>query len=299
MLGITRASVSNALADVEALGLSVSRVHGRGYRLDTPVQWLSRDRILCHLGKLAACFDLEILGQTGSTNTELFGRALRGATSGSVIAAEMQTQGRGRRGREWHSSPGGALTFSLLWRFDQGAGFLSGLSLAVGIALARTLRRHGAADVMLKWPNDVLWRHLKLAGILIELAGDVMGPTIAVIGIGLNLRLPDSVKSRIDQPVVDLVKVGIDADRNALFADLLVELDSVLRTFSAHGFAPLCEEWDHLHAYRDKMVRVRMPDQTEIEGRVENVSEDGALLLKTRSGSRKFYGGELSLRGLR
>ena len=298
VLGITRASVSNALADVEALGLSVSRAHGRGYRLDTPVQWLSRDRILGHLGKLATRFDLEILGQTGSTNTELFERALRGTTSGSVIAAEMQTQGRGRRGREWHSSPGGALTFSLLWRFDQGAGFLSGLSLATGIALARVLRRHGAAQVMLKWPNDLLWRHLKLAGILIELAGDVMGPTVAVIGIGLNLRLPDAVKSRIDQPVVDLISMGIHADRNELFADILAELDLVLRNFSAQGFAPLREEWDQMHAYRDKMVRVRMPDQSELEGRVEKIGEDGALQLKMRSGSRKFYGGEISLRGV-
>ncbi len=298
VLGITRASVSNALADVETLGLSVSRAHGRGYRLDTPVQWLSRDRILDHLGNLATRFDLEILGQTGSTNTDLFERALRGATSGSVIAAEMQTQGRGRRGREWHSSPGGALTFSLLWRFDQGAGFLNGLSLATGIALARVLRRHGAAQVMLKWPNDLLWRHLKLAGILIELAGDVMGPTVAVIGIGLNLRLPDAVKSRIDQPVVDLTSMGVHADRNELFADILAELDLVLRNFSAQGFAPLREEWDQMHAYRDKMVRVRMPDHTELEGRVEKIGEDGALLLKMRSGSRKFYGGEISLRGV-
>jgi BirA family biotin operon repressor/biotin-[acetyl-CoA-carboxylase] ligase len=213
-----------------------------------------------------------------------------------VLVAELQTRGRGRRGRNWHSGLGGALTFSVLWRFEQGAGFLSGLSLAVGIALARVMRRHGAEEVMLKWPNDVLWRHLKLAGILIELAGDVMGPTVAVIGVGINLRLPEAVKARIDQPVVDLAKIGIDMDRNRLFAAILAELDMVLRKFSGKGFAPFRHEWDRMHAYQDRMVRLRMPDKTELEGKVEAVAEDGALMIKTRSGTRKFYGGELSLR---
>ena len=297
ILGITRGSVSNALAGVDTLGLTVHKVHGRGYRLMTPVHWLARERIIEHLGKQAVRFDIDVLDQTGSTNTDLLERATRGARSGSVLAAESQTHGRGRRGRDWHSSPGGALTFSMLWRFEQGAGFLSGLSLVVGIALARVLRKHGAAQVMLKWPNDLLWRHLKLAGILIELAGDVMGPTVAVIGIGINLRLPETVKARIDQPVVDLAKIGVVEDRNVLFAAILSGLDSVLAQFSAEGFAPFREEWDRLHAYQDKMVRVRMPDKSEIEGRVSSVGEDGALLLQTRSGLRKFYGGELSLRG--
>jgi BirA family biotin operon repressor/biotin-[acetyl-CoA-carboxylase] ligase len=143
----------------------------------------------------------------------------------------------------------------------------------------------------------LLWRHLKLAGILIELAGEVMGPTAAVIGVGINLRLPDSVKERIDQPVVDLARLGVQENRNLLFAEILCELDIVLRQFSAQGFAPFREEWDRLHAYRDKMVRLRMPDKSEMEGRVQSIGEDGALLLQTRSGLRKFYGGEVSLRG--
>lgn len=297
-IGVTRGTISNALADVEALGLAVHKVHGRGYRLATPVQWLNRERILAGLGRLSQSFAVDIVDCTGSTNTDMLARAMGGAPSGSVLVAEMQTQGRGRRGRGWHSSPGGSLTFSLLWRFEQGAGFLSGLSLVVGIALARVLRKHGADGVMLKWPNDLLWRHLKLAGILIELAGDVMGPTAAVIGIGINLRLPESVKSRIDQPAADLVKAGVDIDRNALFAELLGSLHGVLGVFSRQGFAPLREEWDRMHAYQDRMVRMRMPDKSEIEGRVQGVDADGALLIRTRSGLRKFYGGEMSLRGV-
>jgi len=295
-LDITRGSVSNALAHVEEMGLSILKVHGKGYRLLTPVQWLSREAILGHLSGGARRFSLDIVDQTGSTNTDLMQAANEGAPSASVRVAEFQTRGRGRRGRDWHTGLGGALTFSVLWRFDQGAGFLSGLSLAVGVALLRVLRRRGAGDVMLKWPNDLLWRHLKLAGILIELSGDVMGPTVAVIGIGLNLRLPDAIKARIDQPVVDLVRIGIEADRNELFAAILVELDNVLGVFSSEGFAPFRGEWNDAHAYQDKMVRLRMPDKAEFEGKVEGVADDGALSIVTRTGLRKFYGGELSLR---
>jgi len=295
-LGITRGSVSNALANVDEFGLTVHKVHGRGYRLVTPVQWLSRAEILEQLGRQAARFDIEVVDETGSTNTDLLERAAQGAPSGTVLVAELQTHGRGRRGRGWHSGLGGALTFSVLWRFEQGAGFLSGLSLVVGVALARVLRKRGAEEVMLKWPNDVLWRHLKLAGILIELAGDVMGPTVAVIGVGINLRLPELVKERIDQPVVDLARIGIEVGRNRLFAEILAELDVVLGKFSVEGFAPFRREWDRMHAYQDRMVRLRMPDKSELEGEVEGIAEDGALMIKTRSGMRKFYGGELSLR---
>ncbi len=295
-LGITRGSVSNALANIDEYGLTVHKVHGRGYRLVTPVQWLSRDVIVQQLGRQAARFEIEVVDETGSTNSDLLERAAQGAPTGSVLVAELQTRGRGRRGRDWHSGLGGALTFSALWRFEQGAGFLSGLSLAVGIAIARVLRKHGTQDAMLKWPNDVLWRHLKLAGILIELAGDVMGPTVAVIGVGINVRLPEPVKARIDQPVVDLAKIGIEVDRNRLFAEILAEIDVVLNKFSSEGFAPFRQEWDRMHAYQDRMVRLRMPDKTELEGKVEGVAEDGALMIKTRSGMRKFYGGELSLR---
>lgn len=295
-LDITRGSVSNALADVGDLGLAVLKVHGKGYRLVTPVQWLSRDAILGHLKAKARRFSLEVVDETGSTNSDLMESAIAGAPSASVRVAEFQARGRGRRGRDWHSGLGGALTFSVLWRFDQGAGFLSGLSLAVGVVLLRVLRRRGATDIMLKWPNDLLWRHLKLAGILIELSGDALGPTVAVIGVGLNLRLPDAIKTRIDQPVVDLARIGIETDRNELFAAILAELDDVLRVFSSEGFAPFRDEWNGAHAYQDKMVRLRMPDKVEFEGRVEGVADDGALTISTRTGPRKFYGGELSLR---
>jgi BirA family biotin operon repressor/biotin-[acetyl-CoA-carboxylase] ligase len=248
------------------------------------------------MGASATRYALELVDRTASTNDDVLAQVAQGAPSGLVRAAELQTRGRGRRGRPWHTGLGGALTFSILWRFAQGAGFLSGLSLAVGVALLRVARRHGAGEAMLKWPNDLLWHQRKLAGILIELAGDVMGPTAAVIGIGFNVRLPQCVIDEIDQPVVDLARIGIAVDRNALLGELLAELDSVLSRFSDRGFPPFAPEWNRAHAYHDRMVRLRLPDNSSQEGRVAGVAEDGALVLAVRSGTRKFYGGELTLR---
>lgn len=298
-IGITRETVSNALDNIERFGLEVERVRGRGYRLVTPVQWLKRDLITRHLGRHAGVYAIEVVDETESTNDDLIARAAQGAPSGTVRVAELQTAGRGRHGRSWHSGLGGALTFSLLWRFEQGPGFLSGLSLAVGVALMRTLRREGLAEAKLKWPNDVLWRHLKIAGILIELVGEVMGPTCAVIGAGINVRLHESVIANIDQPVTDCTRAGLTVERNQLLGGVLAELANVLDQFSLEGFAPFKAEWERAHAYHDKMVRLRMPDGTEQEGQVAGIADDGALMVAVRAGVRKFYVGEMTLRPAR
>ena len=196
-LGVSRASVSLALRGLDEVGLVVHKVHGRGYRLPDPMQWLEREVVLQHLGKEAKTFRLEILDTAESTNSLSLQQAAMEMSSGSsgvrVVATELQTGGRGRRGREWHSGLGDGLTFSLLWRFQQGANLLSGLSLAVGVAIARVLQSSGIRGAVLKWPNDVLFHYRKLAGILIELQGDMLGPTVAVIGIGMNLKLSDGI----------------------------------------------------------------------------------------------------------
>ena len=301
-LGVSRASVSLALRGVEEFGLVVNKVHGRGYRLPEGLQWLDRELILTHLGQEARAFHLEILDTVESTNSLLLQRSSikknnGGERSIAVLATELQTGGRGRRGREWHSGLGDGLTFSLVWRFQQGANLLSGLSLAVGVAIARVLRSSGVEDVALKWPNDVLIDGRKIAGILIELQGDMLGPTTAVIGIGINLKLSDIVKDRIDQSATDLYSVnGKTADRNHLMAALLLELARVLRGFECHGFAPFREEWVRYHAFENQSVQLQMPDGSFQEGLVRGVGQDGSLILNTPGGDRSYNGGEISLR---
>ena len=123
------------------------------------------------LGILAGRFNVDALDECDSSSSELMRRAAHGVPDGTVIVADKQTAGRGRRGRNWLSSPESSLTFSVLWRFSGNAASLSGLSLAVGVGLARAMESLGAAGVCLKWPNDVLLRSgdgfAKLAGVLI------------------------------------------------------------------------------------------------------------------------------------
>src|SRR5512135_1301182 len=199
--GVTRATVCNALREADALGLTLYSVRGRGYRLARPLQWLDRELIRAGLGAARDALRIELLDHATSSNAVLLQRAGGGAASGTVLAVEWQSAGRGRLGRAWHAALGDALTFSLLWRFKSGLAALSGLSLAVGVAAMRALEELGVQGAGLKWPNDVIVDGGKLAGILIEAQGDMLGPSAVVIGIGLNLSVPEALHGRIGQPV--------------------------------------------------------------------------------------------------
>lgn len=296
-LRVSRSTVWNALREIRAWGVGVHRVPGRGYRLADPWQLLDAEAVRNALGPAATRFSFEILGCAGSTNTIALERVAQGAPTGTVVAAELQTAGRGRRGRPWHSSLGGALTFSLIWRFEGGVASLSGLSLAVALALVRALDRMGAPGARLKWPNDVIHNFRKLAGILIELHGEVLGPSAAVIGIGINLKLPEPVVDRIDQLVVDVFSItGTVPDRNRVLAAILTELLEVLLEFERAGFAALREAWMARHAYQNRPVRLKLPDGSEQRGTVREVSKDGALVLAAADGLKSFNSGEISLR---
>lgn len=296
-LGLSRASVWLAVREIGAAGLEVYRVRGRGYRLAQPLSLLEREAVLRELGADAAYFEIEILDSVSSTNTLALQRAQQGAPSALVVAAELQEAGRGRMGRTWHSGVGGALTFSVLWRFTQGAAFVSGLSLAIGVALMRALRTLGLDEAGLKWPNDVVWRGGKLAGILIEMQGDMLGPSAAAIGIGVNLRLSDAVRGRIDQPAADLeTACGRLLDRNRLLALLLKELRRVLEAFAREGLAPFHAEWQRYHAHQNQIVTLILPDARREQGYARGVAEDGALLIETPAGVRRYHSGEISLR---
>ncbi len=299
---MSRASVWNAVQEIEAAGVDVFSVRGRGYRLAQPLTMLDAARIGQWLGD-AAPFSVEIIDEADSTNSLLLQRVQAGAPDvphASVIAAEWQRAGRGRMGRPWHTAVGGALTFSVLWRFTQGAAALAGLSLAVGLAVVRALENCGAAGVGLKWPNDVLWRGKKIAGMLIEMQGEALGPSAVVIGAGINVRLSSAVDTRIDQPATDLETVlGHAVDRNQLLAALLLELNRVLLEFERQGFEPFRDDWQRRHVHQGCAVRLTLPGGLREAGVARGVSADGSLLLETTRGVRPFHSGDVSLRAAR
>lgn len=246
--------------------------------------------IAAGLGPLSARFDVDLLAECGSTNAELLDRACAGAPSGTVIAAERQTAGRGRMGRTWHAEPGASLTFSLLWRLPPGVS-PAGLSLAAGVALVEALERFGVGGLALKWPNDILRDGRKLAGILIELVpGDV---SAAVIGIGVNLRLPETLPDEIRA-----ASAALDgpADQNALLAALLSELHAALTAFGEGGFAALRDRWLARCAHLDVPVRILSEFGVPVEGRCVGIDVDGALLVETPVCVQRILSGEVSLR---
>jgi BirA family biotin operon repressor/biotin-[acetyl-CoA-carboxylase] ligase len=295
-LGVSATEIPQTLNELLSMGMDIEHTAGSGCRWTAPVCWLDADKIAHYLGGHAGDFQIEVVDQTGSTNEDLVARARQGAASGLVRVAELQTAGRGRRQRAWHSGIGGALTFSVFWVFAGSPAALSGLSLAVGVSLVRSLRALGIEEVTLKWPNDVLWRRRKLGGVLIEATARIPGAVQVVIGIGLNLRLSESVAQRIDQAASDLESAGLRFDRNELLGRLLLELHNVLGNYSRSGFAPFKAEWERAHEYQDKMVRLVRADGTQSEGRVVGVGDDGALLLSVGASTHRFTGGEVSLR---
>lgn len=295
-LGLSISEVSSAVDDLISIGVEIEQGSGLDCRLVSPIDWLDAVKIVRQLGDRADAFEIEVVDQTGSTNDDLLARARQGANTGLVRVAELQTAGRGRRRRVWHSGPGGALTFSLVWRFAKGPAALSGLSLAVGVSLLRSLRALGVSNVTLKWPNDLLWQQRKIGGILIETTSHADGAALAVIGIGLNLRLSTPMVQLIDQAATDLDSAGLRMERNLLLGRILSDLHVVLEGFSCDGFACLRSEWERMHAYQDKMVRLELGAGKQAQGRVLGVDDNGALLLATDDGTEKFHSGEVSLR---
>jgi len=248
--------------------------------------------IAAGLSPLAGQVDLRIVSVTGSTNADLLVEVPRLARP-TLLAAEEQTAGRGRAGRDWISAPGAALTFSLAWRFEQPMHALVGLPIAVGVAIADALESFGV-PARLKWPNDVLLDGGKLAGILIETAAQSRDSSWAVIGIGLNLALDDALRARIGQGAAQLPQAGIG--RNRLLAALLNRLAEAMHGFGQHGLHPVVERWNALHAHGGQEVVILDQGRVVHEGRAAGIDWIGRLLIDTPAGRVAVMAGDVSLR---
>jgi BirA family biotin operon repressor/biotin-[acetyl-CoA-carboxylase] ligase len=292
--GCDRSDVSAATRELRAHGIDVVAT-GDALRLAAPFDAIDGQRVGSGLGHAARAVRLELVDECDSTNALAAARAREGAASGTVVACELQRAGRGRQGARWYSDLGTGLTFSLVWRFERGAAGLTGLPLVAGVACARALESLGAHGLALKWPNDLLLHGAKLGGVLVEAQGDARGPMSAVIGVGINVRLPDRARRAIAQPVADLAGVPYGS-RSAALARLLAMLVDALWRFEREGFAAFRDDWQRRHAFQGARVRLLVPSERAIEGIASGVADDGALLLETGGGVERFYAGEVSLR---
>lgn len=300
VLGVSRTAVwkqVNRLA-VES-GIEVESVRGKGYRIPGGIDLLSLDEVTAALRARPRSLlsRLDILDSVDSTNAEVLRWAQERCVSGMVCTAEQQTAGRGRRGRQWVSPYASNLYLSLLWEFSEGAAALEGLSLAVGVAVARALKACDTPPVQLKWPNDVLYGGRKLGGILLEMSGDAAGSCQVVIGVGLNVAMPETAASAIDQAWTDIrsISAGKSPGRNRLLAELLNELLPLVADFEQRGFGHWRDEWMALDAFAGVPV-VLHTGAGELAGVARGVDGRGALQLETTTGMQSVYGGEISLR---
>lgn len=296
--GVTRAAIWKQVEALRAKGVPVESRGTAGYCLPWPVQLLSlpairRDLpagVAGRLGQLALHWEID------STSSDIQ-RRLADLPDLSMVLAETQSAGRGRRGRRWLSPPGLNVYLSCLKRFDAGFAALSGLSLAVGVIVMRTLSSLGIAGAGLKWPNDVLSDSGKLAGILVELGGEYQGPCSAIIGVGLNVRLTDVLREQAGQPVDDLASLsaGHVPDRNRVAAALITALAEGLDEFERLGFAAFVDEYASHDLLRGKALRVQGA-LGDLDGMGAGVDVRGALLLTTADGTRAIDSADVSVR---
>jgi len=299
-LGVSRTAVWKQLKTLrERSGLAIDSVRGRGYRIEGGLDLLHASTIHGGLSAQARGLlrELLLLETVDSTNAAVLRRAAAGAGAGLVCSAERQTAGRGRRGRHWVSPFASNLYVSVLWRYEEGARALEGLSLAVGVAAARALAVAGLSGIRLKWPNDILHGGAKLGGILLEMTGDAAGVCEVAVGIGLNVAMPAAAARAIDQRWTDVAQASdaVPPGRNELLAALLNELLPLLDGYGSSGLAPWSEPWRSLDALSGAAV-VLDTGSHRLAGTARGVDDRGALRLETAAGVQSVFAGEVSLR---
>lgn len=289
-LGMSRAAINKHIQTLKEWGIDVFTVTGKGYSLSSSMQLLDEDEINAQLenGRLA------VIPVIDSTNQYLLDRMDR-LQSGDACVAEYQQAGRGRRGRQWVSPFGVNLYLSMYWRLEQGPAAAMGLSLVIGIVLAEALQELGAANVRVKWPNDIYLEDRKLAGILVELTGKTGDAAQIVIGAGINLGMRAPAAEAINQGWINLQEAGVTVNRNALSARIVNKLRSALAQFEQDGLTPFVGRWARLDNFIDRPVKLLIGDR-EIFGIARGIDQQGGLILEQDGVKKSWVGGEISLR---
>lgn len=297
-LGVSRTSVWNAVNILKERGVQIEKVKGKGYRVRGGLSLLRIEEIVASVRRRISGVEVECvqLDDVGSTNQFLMdGSDDWRAGRYYMVTAESQSSGRGRRGKVWHSPYAKNIYLSLGFIFEDDVSRLEGLSLVVGVVIARVLNSMGVETVQLKWPNDIYVDGVKLGGVLIELAGEFNSRCSVVIGLGLNVDMQevDDVEGLIDQPWVSLAGLGFGLDRTELIGLILAELVSGVECFFDEGLSHYYSEWEKYDYLKGKDVEVL---GRKVAGVVEGIDQSGCLLLNTQEGVCVINSGEVSVR---
>jgi len=302
-LSVSRAAVWKWLQQLGDWGIALEARAGSGYRLESALDLLDVTEIRASLPQAAAerLRHLEVHEELESTSDRLLAVVDLPPDRFDTCLAEFQSAGRGRRGRRWIAPFASGLCLSVNWSYRDAPATLGALSLAAGVAVLRALRRLGFTDLSLKWPNDIVYRDGKLGGILIDLRGEAAGPAYFVVGVGLNVRLPQAVRDGLRAEgvdAVDLASLGAPPGRSVAATALISELALALIEFGARGMTAFAEEWRVADALAGRPVRVIQGGQS-FEGLAQGVDTDGALLVDVEGTRRRISSGEVSVRQVR
>ena len=303
-LGVSRAAVWKLVADLRELGVDVESLSRRGYRLREPCELLDARRIAEAAATGPALrVEPEVVFLIDSTNEYLYSAPAGSPGRPRVVFAEIQRAGRGRRGRSWLAPFGAGLTFSVGWTFAETPADLSALGLALGVQVAECLRSLGAPEAMLKWPNDLVWRHRKLGGLLVQSKFEAGGAASVVAGLGVNLRLPAATRAALDDagatPATDLAEAcgGVAPGRNVLAGRLARSMCDGLERFGREGFAPFAARWAALDSLAGAPVRISHATGC-VEGRALGADRDGAFRAEVDGRVERFLAGDVTLRAV-
>lgn len=253
--------------------------------------------------------ELTVMDTVDSTNLFLQRLPLT-KQHGHAVVADSQESGRGRRGRSWHSPPGGNIYLSVGWKLPASADSIAGLPLAVAVCIARALQQAGMATAGIKWPNDILVDGKKLAGILLEAHNGGPGGVIAVIGVGINVCMPSDSPGRnpVEQAWTDvcshLPQPLAEDFRDRLCGTVLDELLRGLELFAAQGFPAFAADWNRLDILHGRAVDVTIggnPVPEVVRGTAAGISTRGGLLVDCPGPCgldpvREFLAGDVSIR---
>jgi BirA family biotin operon repressor/biotin-[acetyl-CoA-carboxylase] ligase len=297
-LGISRATIRAQIDELRKLGYEIEASPHLGYRLLDSPDVLHADDLLSRLGKTKVIGrDIRVFQETTSTNDVIEKLARDGVKEGVVVFAESQTKGRGRLGRKWSSPAGKGLWFSTLLRPELQPQQATQLIVAAAVALRRAVETVTGLKAEIKWPNDLLLRGKKIAGILTELSAELDRVKHVILGIGVDVnqasadfpadlrRIATSLRAELDESV----------SRSDLAVAILRELDHDYFRVCSGRFAALADEWESFCTTIGQHVVIRVGDR-QIRGRAESLGEDGALLLRSQYGHlERIIGGDVTL----
>ena len=279
-LGLSRTAVWKRVQVLRGMGYEIGARPHRGYILTQKPELL----MPLEIGRLKTCGiakDIRSFKEVASTNELAYKMALEGASEGVVVISETQTQGRGRMRRRWVSPPGRNIYLSLILRPRITPRLAPLLTYVGAVSTAEALDKGFALDVSLKWPNDVLVRSKKLAGLLNEVKAETDRVDFIVLGFGINVNMekedfPEDLRQKATSVMIEL---GRKVSRVEVIQCLLESIETWYDVFLLHGADPVIRQWESLARIRGTSIEVRSFDDT-CRGVVEGVDRDGALMLR-------------------